>query len=442
MISKGDIFLDKDTASRIANQTKWQKIYDGSYVFRKQLDKTFYVDMEQLIPIGQTISAINSSLLFGEFPGFDFGDEEINENVIDALPNDFQSDISSACEMVSAVGEMYLYFYVKDGQTKWRWFSPINIKVIKDDKENITAYQYFAIDTTYKGYDKAKYNVKEWTIEGTLVINDYVVLVNKDGTVFSVDKTNEEKTNLSVLPFLKIENMMDKVNLYGRSDYKGLEQLFAEIDNRIDQINSVLNEHADPWIGLPAGVLDHNGNFRRENGKTYEISSLAGGQSIQIAQWDARLDGAFECVDRMIEMVLFTSRISPALAGYQKGGVADSGRALKWRSIPTYSMVNTKRRYWEDFFYSFFDMLNIIESGLNLPMEDFKVIWYDGLPQDTTEDVQNVTQLVNSGVMSKLTGIKKTQELKNEEANIELGQIELEAQKGAEIQASSNAIVV
>jgi hypothetical protein len=443
-IEKGELLINSDEAERIDKQRKWQNLYNGTYIFKKQLDPKTVVSMEQLIPIAQTVSSLNSSLLFGEFPDFDFQDETTNELVWSKLPNNFNSMVTSACELCSAVGEIYLYFYKKDDVVKWTWFSPVNLIVEKDDEGKIESVKYFK-DMKVKDFNRIKYEVKEWELndQGKLVITDYVVITEKDSTIFMVDKTNEEVTDWEFIPFIYTTNLHDMVNTYGRSDYKGIEDLFGEIDNRVDQINSVLNDHADPWVALPAGVLGADGRFHRENGKVYEKTVTGTDGDISIAQWDARLDSAFDAVDKMIEMILFTTRISPALAGYQKGGMADSGRALKWRSIATFSMVATKRRYWEDFFYSFFDMWKKIDTELsNVDVYALIIKWQDGLPLDETEEVSNVSQAVNSGIMSKLTAIKRTQELDDKQAQEELGQIGLEAQSEAQIEATSNAIVV
>jgi hypothetical protein len=454
MYKIGDVFINGDESARICNQSKWLNLYNGTYIYRKEVDPKTVISMEQLVPVPQTISAINSTLLFGEFPEFDFQDDANNKLIESKLPNTFQSEITSNAEAVSAVGSMWMYWYKSGDDVKRKWYSPSQI-LYKEDDDGINDVIHFALNSelTLKSNAKKVYDITEWILTnnemsieetpGKLHILHYSVTVDASGKITDIKINNpEEITEYDFMPWQRIDNIADFVNGYGRSDYKGLEQLFGDIDNRIDQINSVLDEHADPWIGFPQGFL-RNGIYDRSQGKLFEKSGTGTDSDISISQWDARLDSAFEAIDKLIEMVLFSSRISPALAGYVKGGVAESGRALKWRSIATFSMLNSKRRYWEDFFYNFFEMWKKFDEELeSVDVEMLLIKWQDGLPLDTSEVVSDTNTAVQGGFMSKLTAIENTQELDPVEAQKELDQINVEAQKSAETSAASNAIVL
>jgi hypothetical protein len=40
----------------------------------------------------------------------------------------------------------------------------------------------------------------------------------------------------------------------------------------------------------------------------FEKSSTGNNDEISVTQWDARLDNAFEMIDKMVEMILFTTQ--------------------------------------------------------------------------------------------------------------------------------------
>jgi hypothetical protein len=124
-----------------------------------------------------------------------------------------------------------------------------------------------------------------------------------------------------------------------------------------------------------------------------------------------------------------------------KGGVAESGRALKWRMVSTLAMINRKQLYWDDFFFDFFEMLKLIDKDYST-IDPFRLIvrWKDGLPIDSYEIATDIVNQVNANIMSKLTAIKNAQGLDNTSAEKELSQIEVEAQKQADISASSSGI--
>jgi hypothetical protein len=226
--------------------------------------------------------------------------------------------------------------------------------------------------------------------------------------------------------------MLNKKN--GKSDYQGKEQLFAEIDNRVDEINHILQEHSEPWTFVPPGVLDNKGNFNRSQGKMIEKAAGTNtNNTVDVMTWDGQLEASFNSIKMMIQLVLFTSRISNPIAGFffdNSGGQVESGRALKWKSINTNSMITRKRKNWNEAFQTFFTYLFEMDDEFK-KTEDFnlRVKWQDGLPLDVDAVVDNVIKQVGAKVLSKKTGIQQINEVSPEKAQTELDQINAEQQQ-------------
>jgi hypothetical protein len=162
-------------------------------------------------------------------------------------------------------------------------------------------------------------------------------------------------------------------------------------------------------------------------GKMFEQSAVSQQNQITIATWDASLEAAFKSIDTMIELLLFSTRISPALAGYQKGGYADSGRALKWRTVQTWSMVKRKQVAWTVFFNRFFTFWKAMDPELkDVDVTRLIIRWEQGLPFDDEAQTDEIVKLVNAGIMSKLEAIQRAQDLDPDKAQAELDQINAE----------------
>jgi hypothetical protein len=289
------------------------------------------------------------------------------------------------------------------------------------------------------------YKYKDGEFESPLLDKDRKHIVSE--VEITVENTQNRKvkkldviqepteSGLDFIPVIKVENIKNLNAKNGKSDYQGKEQMFAEVDNRVDEINHILAEHAEPWTFVPPGVLNEDGDFTRSRGKMIEKASSGqqGANSVDIMEWDGKLESSFNSIKMLIQLILFTSRISNPIAGFffdQTGGQAESGRALKWRSVNTTSMITKKRLSWNEAFQQFFNMIFKMDSNLNQfegKKYDLNIQWQDGLPLDDEAIVKNVIAQVQNGLLSQLTGIQKINEVDKETAEKELDTINKEA---------------
>jgi hypothetical protein len=450
----GDVFPTEQERIRIKLQTQWEQMFHGLYHYRKIIDNSGRVtEVDPLTPIPAVISEITGDLLFGEFPELDFQNDQTNNLFKELLMNNkaMGTDLLEAATYNSFLGSIFWHNFLVEGKPYYK-FIKSNKVIWEQDLWGLTNVKFFKeIEVKKNGkiivyhiqehdfvYDESKvspyidearkYRIQNYDVEVD-VIHDYKVK--------AVTGLKEEITDWDFIPLIKIDNLRMMGEKLGKSDYQGKEQLFAEIDNRVDQINYVLQEHAEPWIVMPPGVLNEKGHFNKSNGKMIERMGGDTNNDIGITSWEAQLESAFKQIETMIWLVFFTGRISAPIAGLDKGGQVESGRALKWKSINTNSMIARKRKYWNEAFRRFFEIRKAIDSDFKkAEIDDLVIRWQDGLPLDDTEVAEVATQLVTSGIMSEMTAIQRTQEVDKDGATAELSQIRKEQQDKATIKST------
>jgi len=435
-------------------------MFHGTYIYRKIVDNDGQVkEVDPLTPVPSAISEIMGDLLFGEFPIISFNKDSTNELYTQWLKNNpqFKTDLLESATYASPLGTVFQYNFQMNKKHYYK-FIKSNKTVWDEDIWGISNLKIFDVlgpdqirKRTGEVVEKANnkfvfYHIQEHTfnydesLESPYMddgrkykIIDYDIKVDK--TTREIKKIYNEKetlTDFDFMPIVKLDNLRQMGIKLGKSDYQGKEQLFAEIDNRIDQINYVLQEHAEPWVAVPQGIADENGKFNRRQGKMYEKTGSGVDNEISIGSWDAQLDSAFRQIETMTFMVFFTSRISAPIAGLEKGGQVESGRALKWRSVNTLTMINRKRKYWEEALEKFFYILTQLnDEWKKADISGFTIKWQDSLPMDDTEVVENVIKKVNNGLLSHLKGIQEANEVNEEKAKSELDQINAERKEKA-----------
>ena len=447
--------LDKN---RILQEQRWYNMLisqdTGNYKLSVdqssgKINKTV---INTMVPIASTISDINSDLLFGEFPVIEAQVEQdkINEAFNDyAFDSDFETKVSEAANVTSAQGTSFCRFWKVDGKTYYDFVKSSNT-IWEEDYTGLTNVRFIENIEKKKNNQETWYEIQEHRLDNKKhIISHYYIITDDTRLVKDIEEIEAEViTGYDFLPVSKIINQGRLGKDTGRSDYEGKEQLFSEIDNRIDQNNSILEDNADPWIGLPAGVLDMNGNFNRRFGKMFEkgVSGSSVDNQIDIVSYGAEsIVPSMEHIKQMVEMCFFTSRISAPIAGLMttNGGQAESGRALKWKSVNTLSMITRKRKYWEKFIRDFVFIWGSLEN-YKIEKKMVAIEWKDGLPMDDKEIIDGVIAQVNAKIMSRQKAVGVAQEISDEAITEELNLIDgEEAQRFARESVNlGNAITI
>ncbi len=447
LLQVGKVFLGRQDQKRIRLQSKWEKLYHSEFIHQIIVDKGgSRRAVDPLIPLANTVSEIFADLLFLEFPKINFDKDAIDKELV-PLIDSLKIDLLEAAGLNSATGMLFWVLFKKDGKTFWRFKSPTEVQWQKDFTDELTMVRLFK-QIEVKGQNLTFF-IQEWNLnlfgegEDTFkraIIEEYEVVVRaSDHEVIRVMAVDAKDTGLPFIPVIEIQNIGQMNSPIGKSDYQGKEQLFAEVDNRVDQNNSVLQEQSEPWVGLPSGVLDEAGNFNRKNGKWFQ-KGMSGNQAdneVSVVTWDASLTASFEQIKLMVRQILFTTRISSPIAGFEEGATVESGTALKWRSINTFSSLGRRRIYWEQAikkFLLYYSQMTEGATDLTEALDTVKIEWQDSLPMDDDSATDNVVKKVNAKVQSRLKAIMNLNEADRKNAQEELDQIDTEAVTEADIQ--------
>jgi hypothetical protein len=307
-------------------------------------------------------------------------------------------------------------------------------------KEHVLAYrqtiderEYLVVETYRVGEIETKvYEFKQNTIGGEYNPKDIL-------GIEPIVKTNLGE-GYSLIHHIKNWGMSGK--FWGISDYEDLVDLFFAINNRLSRNEHILDKHGDPILAVPQGVLDGNGNVSRQGLGMIELPRhpMNGETSKpEYIVWDSKLESSFAQIDVLEEQLFKAAQVSPTLFGLTKYGVAESGRALKYKLLRTLSLKHRKQMYWDN------GIKSLIESAIEFarnnrltadgiaPAETEvpTLYWQDGIIMDeleileaekakldyeltTKEDaISNVDGITSNEAQDKLTRIQQELDAKN-----------------------------
>lgn len=440
-------YLSDVDQARLNRYSLYSKIYEGDhYDAFNILSKDFSHDYAMLRYVvanfGGLMSRVSADLLFEEFPSIQLvgGDNEFLTEVFDQ--NKLKTQLYESGQEQSYNGDVVLRIRAEGGQVVVEdinpcyYFPEYNKNNVRSEPKTHTLQWETTIQ---KGGKDRKALFKEihkrgeiiyelWEIEdnGTLgeklIVGEY--LKTADG------KPYPEKVETGVNEFLLIHipNRRTNRHFFGISDYKDLIPLFFALNNRITKIDNILDKHGEPILTVPPGVLDENGKVKRESFGVIEVDTQeAQGGKPEYIVWDAKLDSAFKQIEQMVELLYILGDMSPALFGMDKGGQAESGRALKFRLLRTIAKKHAKELYYDvglkELVYTIqlFAKANNLKAGdLAIKKEPVKpvITWKDGVINDAVEQLDIEERRVSAGLQDEVTAI----------ANLD-GTTEQEAQK-------------
>lgn len=246
---------------------------------------------------------------------------------------------------------------------------------------------------------------------------------------------NEEETGVKRSLIFHIPNVRDGSGFWGKSDYYDLETLFFAIDNRLTKVDNILDKHSDPILAVPPGVIDDEGKINKEALGMFEVDNeVPGFNKPEYIVWNANLDAAEKEVDRLVDLLLTVSEISPASISIndKSGGAAESGRALKFKLLSTIRKSKRKQRYYDQAMKDMLVTAQELAQAAGVKVGDIdisgterpKITWNDGVINDEVEESEIVTARIANGTMSPADGIAKQDGLNPEDAKKKAAEIE------------------
>jgi hypothetical protein len=224
---------------------------------------------------------------------------------------------------------------------------------------------------------------------------------------------------------------------WGFSDYLDLESLFDELNNRISKISRILDKHSDPKLILPPGMMKYDLRTRqwyieKESLQVVEIPNEMAEKDIpRYLVWDAQLEAAFKQIDKLLDLLMMMSEVSPAAFGMDKDGAAESGRALKFRLLRTLAKVNRKKLYFDQGLKNILYAAQVLDvthgSGSYEPTIP-RLEWKDGLPDDPLEQAEIEASRTSAGNTSLESSLRRLDGLDGEALTDEMERIKAERQ--------------
>ena len=211
-----------------------------------------------------------------------------------------------------------------------------------------------------------------------------------------------EVTGIDDFLVVHVPNLRVGDSHFGQSDFKSLEPLFDELNNRLSQISEILDKHAKPKLAVPEGIISSQGFVRQDQLDLIEVTN--GGFTPTYITWDAALTAAYEELDRIINLILMTSEISPSLLGMDNGGLGESGRALKYRLYNTLRKINKKRVYYDSALKRVMviaEKLENVHGGYSYKVATPDIQWGTGLPDDAQDNADIAIKLYTAGLITK-----------------------------------------
>lgn len=461
---------DKETVDRLKQYGMFRLLFEGEHheVFERvqrwmeqQQDRTItYI----VCNFAGLISKVAADMLFGEIPDFVAGDEGSKEQ--EALNEIINNNHFQTMNYEMALGASWrgeAIYKLRFGQfADWRssdrgfaiiepadprTFFPIlsssNVQALSGgdfvQTREAGGNKYLKIERHTPGIIRNEL----YRLDGQAIIEQVKLKTIED----FADLENEQETGFPGLLFEFVPNFRGDDRFWGLSDYHDMESIFDELNNRVSRVSRVLDKHESPKLILPPGIMkedpDRPGRWyvEKDDLEAIEIdpTDLGAGNANDLPRyltWDAELEAAFKQIDKVIEIAMMMSETSPDVFGFSQRGLAESGRALKFRLIRTLAKINRKKLYFDQALRNVIYAAQYLEAkhggGPDPDGIDYRIEWRDGLPDDQLEGAQ-VEQIRTGGkaTSSRENAIRRLDGLKGESLGDELKRIEEDDLGGA-----------
>lgn len=446
----------KADEARLADYTKFDQLYDGEHydAFKIIGDKDFakaYNELRYIVGnFPALISDVLADMLFGENFVVDFQDKK-NQAWADQFmqDNSFATLLYEAALLSSRRGDVV--FKLRLGKRNAEDIYAKNSVIL----EEVPAWMYFPEFGINNSRNVPTKDVLVWTFKNDTnktflhkethtpgFIEHEIFEYNPDQKTIGVQMPVEqfgfvpkEVTNIKRSLVFFVPNYRSGKGFWGTSDYKGLVQLFFALNNRLTKVDNILDKHSDPILAVPPGVLDEDGKVKKEALGMFEVDNETPGfNKPEYIVWNANLESAEKEIDKLIESLFLFSSVAPATMGMDKNGIAESGRALKFRLLATIRKRNKKMRYFDQAIKDIFETAQefaiankgMLEKVEITKAERPKLDWSDGVVNDETEMIDNQVKRIDAGLSSRADAIAGLDGISPDEAKKKVKEIDEE----------------
>lgn len=264
--------------------------------------------------------------------------------------------------------------------------------------------------------------------------DSYKIISTESPESFGYKPVEETKIKRSMV--FHIPNVRDGSGYFGTSDYEDLEGLQFALNNRITKTDNILDQHSDPILAVPPGVIDENGQINKKALGLFEVDNENPGfNKPEYIVWNANLESAFKQIDKLVEMLFMFSEVSAAgTPADNAGGQAESGRALKFRLLASIRKRNRKIRYYDQGIKDMIETCIELAIAHGITIDGIKptkperptIIWGDGIINDQVEQTDVAVKRVDAGISSRADAIAALDDISPEKAEEKVKQIDEE----------------
>jgi len=407
------------------------------------------------------MSKILADMLFGESVSFDLEDEN-NQKYVDALihNNDLMNQLYESAIINSRRGfDVFKTRIGKRNPLDPNAPDEVIIEQIGADKyfpvfdskaaRNVVVQDVIAV--TFEQDGKC-YLHKEIHTPGRIEHEVYVYDPKSERIISTV---NPEEFGYPPVELTKVKQSLVKAipnyrdgEFWGPSDYADLETLFYALANRLTKTDNILDKHSDPILAVPPGVIDEQGKVKKEQLGMFEVDTENPGfNKPEYIVWNANLESAFKQIDKLIELLFMFSEIAPASVGGDKGGQAESGRALKFKLLSTIRKRNRKISYYDQAIKEMLFTAQDLGKAWSVTLDGVKptapeipkIKWGDGVINDQTELTDMAVQRVEAGLSSRADEIQRLDDVTKEEAERKVEEIDAEQNPTVPVVTNNNS---
>ena len=419
----GRIFPPNRTNPQVKAFENRRMLYDRGY-FRNEQDLKEQVRSNYY----KRVTNFWSQTLYAIPPTINSEDGAINEFV-----QAFQETVLSAMQLVAngasieGVGIAYLSRPGNVGFVNARhWFPVVAPDDESDIRTHVIAYPYLSGESDDNNVpDRIKLI---FIRRGQKEIRDHKLEGNTIGELLA--QSVQAVPDVSVIPTVHTA----AESHYGVSDYPDLLELIRELNRRLTKNSSVITRHADPHLAVPAGALaeDTDGQTRLEAPdftKSKVLPVQDGEATPAYVVWDAKLEGSFSQIERVLDQFFVISSISPSLFGAEKVmGRSSSGLALRRMALPTVQRLLFIRRQHEATMRQIYASLaqGLRQADIAAPEiqpNDLIFTWPDVLKEGDKEVLEAETLKLDAGLTSREDALARVEDIPLAQARERISQL-------------------
>lgn len=444
-LAPGQPWPPESELERLKTYQANRNLFEGKHelVFRdwiRLLREDKRATLELILNWHKRLSTLWGNLLLGEPPRISAGDKGSPEqSEADNLINNNRL-IKRAFEValdVSRFGDGLFKIRhdssraIIEGQTPTVWFPVVSRDNVKDITAHVLAWAYDEVSPLLIGAGNRKQQFLKAEIHERGKITTRVYKLINQGQKIGELAEEEKVQDTGVDDFLviQISNLITTDRGTGIDDYSDLDGIIQELEIRVAQISRILDKHSDPNMYGPDSALEVDpltgqATFRA-GGKYFPLTP--GDDPPGYVTWDGQLEASFKEIDVLMEQLYILSETSPAAFGQLKSGLAESGSALRRLMMAPLAKVNRIRMEFDPALKKALQLAAALDVAQGtrgaVKLDSIHIDWFDGLPQDDTEQTQIEVQRKSAGLTSLESSLRRLDGLEGESLQKEIDRI-------------------